>query len=130
MTDLFGHSDENLPKRRGHAAQPGTGPEGETCKTCWLHYRSVSYHDKTYRKCRLMEHCWSHCDATDIRAKDPACRYWNVAFTKEQEQEISNKAEKREAGLREALESLAHGRGKSVDYALAREALAAEPEER
>ncbi len=77
MKDLFGHDDEALPKRRGHAARPGGGPEGETCKTCGS-YRSVAYHDKTYRKCGLMEHCWSHCDATDIRAKDPACRFWTI----------------------------------------------------
>lgn len=66
-----------LPKRTGHAAPPGTGPTGESCKTCRFYCR-VKYHDKTWLKCGLQEHRWSHCGATDIRASDPACRCWEA----------------------------------------------------
>lgn len=64
-TDLFGEpitGHEGLPqvagKRKptvpkGYAAPPGTGPKGETCKTC-VHIcrRSMG---KTYLKCGLAE---------------------------------------------------------------------------
>lgn len=105
MTDLFGQEifepvilvDRHGNKKRseipkGYAAQPGTGPKGETCKTCkW--YVSLRYHDKTYPKCGLKATRkviskpgqptrigvnWSHCYASDIRAKSPACRLWQM----------------------------------------------------
>jgi len=74
MKGLFGDIPEPI-KGRGHAALPGTGPEGETCGTCH-HYESVEYHDKRYRKCFLMRQYWTHGPGTDIRAKDPACKEW------------------------------------------------------
>ena len=74
MQQLF-DTGPPLPKRRGHAANPGTGPDNEICGTC-KHYRSVAYHNKRYRKCALMEHHWSHCDASDICKSDPACWHW------------------------------------------------------
>lgn len=74
MLDLFGHDDPPGVKRRGHAGQPGAGPQGETCKTC--NYRRRVGHNKVFQKCKLMEHHWSHCGASDIRAKDPACGFW------------------------------------------------------
>ena len=69
---------DNPPGRvtqRGHVAPPGTGPDGKTCRTCRF-YRSVRYHDTAHRKCGLMEHAWTHGEATDIRAADPACRFY------------------------------------------------------
>ena len=88
-TDLFGNPvdlqammDAPLTGRkkrkptlpRGHAAPPGTGPAGETCKTCAnLRYRTLA---RTYIKCVLMIDQWTGGTATDVRAKDPACRRW------------------------------------------------------
>lgn len=59
----------------GHAAMPGTGPLGETCKTCkWLSGRQGGR--KTFYKCALMRHKWSMTPATDIRLSDLACNRW------------------------------------------------------
>jgi len=66
---------DTLPKRKGHADQPGTGPAGETCKTC-EHYARVHYHKSVHRKCALMEASWTHGPGSDIRASDPSCRRW------------------------------------------------------
>lgn len=57
-------------------ARLGTGPIGETCKTCRFYIR-IRYHNKIYRKCKLQEKVWTHGLGTDIRAKDPACSEWN-----------------------------------------------------
>ena len=87
--DLFG--DEVVRKRqprsgrarrkptqpRGHAAPPGSGPEGETCKTC-AHY-TLRMMSKAYRKCGLMRAIWTGGPGTDIRAGDSACRKWEAA---------------------------------------------------
>ncbi len=84
--DLFVLSPEALARQkalakardrvriRGHADTPGTGPVGETCKTC-QHYAHVQ-HASAYRKCGLMKGHWTGGPATDIRASDPACRCW------------------------------------------------------
>jgi hypothetical protein len=85
-TDLFGHPitrpapvPAGVPKRRktklnGYAAAPGSGPEGETCKTC-QHYTHRS-RAKNYRKCALMAHAWTGGPGTDILARAPACSRW------------------------------------------------------
>ncbi len=76
--DLFG---DELPAPRipykGHAARPGTGPEGETCRTC-KHRTHNQSGARPYQKCALMRHCWTLGPGTDIRAKDPACRFWTA----------------------------------------------------
>lgn len=60
------------PQPRGHAAPPGSGPEGETCRSCrHLVRRELA---KTYFKCALRRR--THGRATDVRAKDPACARW------------------------------------------------------
>ena len=63
-------------KMRGHAAIPGTGPEGETCGSC------ASYHvkrmAKTYRKCLLKKAAWTGGSRTDVRKGDAACAKWSV----------------------------------------------------
>lgn len=59
------------------AAPIGTGPEGETCRTC-KHLARIRYHDKNYLKCGLMEHHWTHGPGSDIRAKYAACREWKA----------------------------------------------------
>jgi hypothetical protein len=62
------------PKARGYAAMPGTGPAGETCRSCkHLHRKSRS---KTYLKCALMRQFWTGGTGSDVRASSPACRQW------------------------------------------------------
>jgi hypothetical protein len=65
-----------LSKKHGHAAAPGTGPEGETCRTC-VHLAKVHL-AKTYSKCGLMRAYWSGGQGTDVRLSDAACRRWSV----------------------------------------------------
>ncbi|AOJ09646.1 hypothetical protein [Burkholderia mayonis] len=86
ITDLFGEKiveriSEARPGRKptqpkGYAALPGTGPAGETCKTC-AHRRSTgNSHARVYWKCGLMQHHWTGGPGTDIRMRSPACRQW------------------------------------------------------
>jgi hypothetical protein len=84
MKDLFGNElteaqalaivKRKTPQPRGYAAPPGTGPKGETCRTC-AHYTLREF-AKVYRKCGLMEAKWTGGPATDILARAPACRLW------------------------------------------------------
>ena len=75
--NLFG---EELTKKRetpapgGYAARPGTGPGGETCRTCRHRCRIV--YDRSYNKCGLQRENWTHGPGTDIRVGSPACRFW------------------------------------------------------
>lgn len=62
------------PIPRGHAWRVGTGPEGETCGSCKHLYRHRMA--KTYLKCGLNSAAWTHGRATDVRAKDAACKKW------------------------------------------------------
>lgn len=71
--DLFGSAPAPLRKSDGYFMMPGTGPAGETCRTC-KHY-SVSDRGK-YRKCLRMERRWTHGPGTDILARAPACSGW------------------------------------------------------
>lgn len=65
--------------KKGHAWRPGTGPSGETCKTC-EHYTIRSGHAAgSFRKCGLMQKHWTNSYGTDIRAGDPACKFWEKA---------------------------------------------------
>lgn len=87
MNDLFGHPipEKSLPpapgergkrkptKPNGYAAVPGTGPAGETCRTC-AYYR-VGGRGR-YRKCALERYRWTSGPGTDIRASSPACKKW------------------------------------------------------
>ena len=80
---LFGPVDPLPPKRRAqrtredraHAAPPGTGPLGETCRSCRF-YRRVMSNTRVYRKCGIIKAEWTHGPGTDIRAHDAACRHW------------------------------------------------------
>jgi hypothetical protein len=62
------------PIPRGHYYPPGTGPKGETCGGCKHCVRRRLA--KTYIKCGLNRANWTGGGATDIRAKDPACKFW------------------------------------------------------
>lgn len=73
---ILPHAERYRVKRRGHAAQPGTGPEGESCGTC--QHRARIRYAKTYQKCELVKAKWTHGAGTDIRARDPACERWEA----------------------------------------------------
>jgi hypothetical protein len=63
---------------RGYPCQPGTGPSGETCRSCanYAHNRGSEGRSKPYPKCWLMVKFWTNGPGTDIKAKSPACKYW------------------------------------------------------
>ncbi len=61
-------------KKKGFAWVPGTGPTGQTCKTC-RHSVGVRY-SKIFYKCALVRKLWTNSYGTDILLKSPACKYW------------------------------------------------------
>lgn len=63
---------------RGYADMPGTGPEGETCKTCAHIARTATRSGKVFRKCGLNKGNWTHGPGSDIRAGAPACSKWEA----------------------------------------------------
>jgi len=61
----------------GHVAPPGSGPLGETCKTCaHLVHKRMS---RSYLKCGLNQAKWTGGPGSDVHARDPACRKWEDA---------------------------------------------------
>ncbi|MFB3432019.1 MAG: hypothetical protein ABL309_13965 [Phycisphaerales bacterium] len=78
MADTLFQLPQAFPPRKGHAADPGTGPAGQFCGTC-EHYKRVKHRGQIYRKCGEMVDHWTNGPGSDIRAKDPACRYWTIA---------------------------------------------------
>lgn len=90
-TDLFGEEIQapaptvsGVPKRRktvprGYAAPPGSGPSGETCKTCA--FKVTKRMGGRYLKCQLMRASWTGGPSTDIRAGSPACFFWRKQST-------------------------------------------------
>lgn len=63
---------------RGYAAPPGTGPAGETCKSCT--HRVVSGSGKRrYQKCGLNRAKWTGGPGSDILVKSAACKKWEKA---------------------------------------------------
>lgn len=60
----------------GYAAPPGSGPAGETCRSCkHLFRRQLA---GTYLKCALMRPAWTGGGATDVKAGSPACSRWEA----------------------------------------------------
>jgi hypothetical protein len=91
MSDLFGNVIPDGPamtpaERRkmtrratvpnGYATPPGTGPEGETCRSCVHHM--IIWHAKAYHKCGLLRQVWTGGRATDILVRSPACSKWEA----------------------------------------------------
>lgn len=74
MINKVGKRKRREPKPNGYAYFPGTGPAGETCKTCKHIYRNRLA--KTYLKCNLNQAKWTGGGGSDIRAKSPACKFW------------------------------------------------------
>ena len=60
----------------GYAARPGSGPKGETCKTCQHLCRMRGHSQKNYLKCGLLRSHWTHGSGTDIKAGADACSHW------------------------------------------------------
>lgn len=58
---------------RGYAYHPGTGPAGETCKTC---AHCVEF--RRWKKCRKAKAIWTGSRRTDILVGSPACKYWEA----------------------------------------------------
>lgn len=59
-------------RSRPTPATIGTGPAGETCRTC-RHYTRLQHHDRVHLKCGLMQAYWTHGPGSDIKAGWPAC---------------------------------------------------------
>lgn len=57
---------------RGYAYFPGTGPKGETCKTC---RHAIKF--RRWYKCDAASSRWTGGRGTDILAGAPACKYWS-----------------------------------------------------
>ncbi len=56
----------------GYAARPGSGPAGESCKTCACAY--AVGRTRNYWKCSLVKRTSG--PGSDIRLKSPACSQW------------------------------------------------------
>ena len=79
MNDLFGEAirPHEIAKARakvskGYRYFPGSGPAGETCRTC-KHILHTG-NDGRYKKCALVN--FTRGPATDIKVKSPACKFW------------------------------------------------------
>lgn len=86
MRDLFGQEipDAPAPSRRlrqlrdfAHPAKPGTGPAGQTCRTCANRCR-VEGGTKIYQKCGLLKAAWTKGPATDLHCRDAACSFFRI----------------------------------------------------
>lgn len=77
MSDLFdvGPREPKRNERVPCTAGPiGSGPAGETCKTC-AHLVGVQF-AKTYWKCGLMKRFWTGGSGTDVKRAWAACEKW------------------------------------------------------
>ena len=61
---------------QGYAWKPGTGPEGETCKTCAHCTRLIM--SKPFHKCGKARSHWTGSRRTDILVGSPACKFWET----------------------------------------------------
>ena len=75
-TGFTGIKKRKDPQPRGYAARPGSGPKGETCKTCRHLFRNRLA--KTYLKCLMARAKWTGGRASDVLARAPACRMWEA----------------------------------------------------
>lgn len=76
QNDFWGHEweiDEGEYPRSAYPRKPGTGPQGESCRTCKYLF-TKHYGSKNYYKCFLMHE--TNGPGTDIRLKSPACKRW------------------------------------------------------
>jgi hypothetical protein len=73
---------DKSPEASGYAAVPGSGPEGEMCKSC-DHLSQIRGYAKRFHKCRLMARVWTNGKKTDVLVRSPACAHWTVAIPEE-----------------------------------------------
>ena len=66
-----------LPKKGLYAGVPGSGPDGETCRTC-SHKDYAGGCAGVFIKCGLMRARWTRGGGTDIKAGTPACEKWEA----------------------------------------------------
>lgn len=71
-----GKKKRSSTKANGYAARPGSGPAGETCRSCRHRVENENRTAKVYWKCGLMRHTWTGGTGTDVRASSPACSKW------------------------------------------------------
>lgn len=77
-TDLFGNVVTEPRRRRprfGYAWPPGSGPAGETCRTC-RHACRLRFGMRAVYKCGAVRERWTASIRTDIRLDSPSCRGW------------------------------------------------------
>jgi hypothetical protein len=83
--DLFGvevtdyRFDHDEP--HGYPKTPGSGSEGETCKTC-EHRVRMSAGNRKFYKCAMNREKWGNSIASDIVLKMPACALWEKSLSK------------------------------------------------
>lgn len=69
------------PRPSGYAAEPGTGPAGETCGTCghcrWreLVRRRPGARPRRFYKCAAATPSWTNDRSSDVLLTSPACRH-------------------------------------------------------
>lgn len=77
--ELFSKPRKNtILKGDGYAGSPGTGPAGETCKTCAQLRRMEITRAKAVHKCGLCKASWK--PSTDIVLHAPACTFWQAGL--------------------------------------------------
>lgn len=86
MDDLFGVKTAEPKAKgkrsyaaRGYARRPGSGPDGETCKTCG-HCCKLHRDGWAGYKCAVIRHRWSRSPATDVALRSPACEAFQKAL--------------------------------------------------
>lgn len=77
--DLFGDAAPRHFRGRGYAAQPGTGPQGESCRTCAHKLTVYGRCGQSWVKCALVQRTSGA--GSDIRAAAPACLRWQARDT-------------------------------------------------
>lgn len=81
QSEIFGKPRRHTRlKGTGYAGTPGTGPAGETCKTCAqlrAHVRTYGSRTRRWYKCARVKVTYSA--DTDIRLDAPACHAWAAA---------------------------------------------------
>lgn len=66
------------PRWRGlYYDAPGTGPAGQTCRTC-CHARRIQPSARAFYKCARHRDRWTNGQATDILVRAPACSGWEA----------------------------------------------------
>lgn len=67
-----GVNKTTMPK--GYAADPGSGPDGFTCRQCKHYIIKYTQAGYTHPKCGLMRHRWTNGRGSDIKVSSPCCK--------------------------------------------------------